>query len=441
MELPDRILIVGLGASGVAVARFVSRLGKAIGLADEKTENQLAGPLKDLGDIAFTGYFGPHRIEDFVKYPLIVVSPGVDIEQPVFREALKSGVRIIGEMELASSFIEEPVIAITGTNGKTTTTSLIGEIFARGKGPVFVGGNIGNPLINYVAEGKKTSAVIVEVSSFQLETIETFRPATSVILNITEDHLDRYRSYDEYKEAKYRVFDNQTENDFAVLKDGLEVVMKGNPKVMRFSVTDELDSGAFYKDGRLYVRFGGQETSWDRSLSPLVGVHNTENILAAALVARIHGISEETIRDSLKAFKGLSHRLEYVRTIRGISFYNDSKATNVDAAKRALDGFNGNVILIAGGKDKGGSYGVIREAAGKIKALVVLGEARDRIAAELWDVIPTFQANDMTDAVYQAFSRAGSGDTVLLSPMCSSFDMFASYKDRGNTYRRIVESL
>ncbi|MEN6614991.1 MAG: UDP-N-acetylmuramoyl-L-alanine--D-glutamate ligase, partial [Syntrophorhabdus sp.] len=368
-------------------------------------------------------------------------SPGVDIEQPVFREALKSGVRIIGEMELASSFIEEPVIAITGTNGKTTTTSLIGEIFARGKGPVFVGGNIGNPLINYVAEGKKTSAVIVEVSSFQLETIETFRPATSVILNITEDHLDRYRSYDEYKEAKYRVFDNQTENDFAVLKDGLEVVMKGNPKVMRFSVTDELDSGAFYKDGRLYVRFGGQETSWDRSLSPLVGVHNTENILAAALVARIHGISEETIRDSLKAFKGLSHRLEYVRTIRGISFYNDSKATNVDAAKRALDGFNGNVILIAGGKDKGGSYGVIREAAGKIKALVVLGEARDRIAAELWDVIPTFQANDMTDAVYQAFSRAGSGDTVLLSPMCSSFDMFASYKDRGNTYRRIVESL
>jgi UDP-N-acetylmuramoylalanine--D-glutamate ligase len=441
MEIPDRILIVGLGASGIAVARFLSRRGKTIGIADEKMENELRGALKDLEGIAFTGHFGPHRIEDFTAYPMIVVSPGVDTELPVLREARQAGARIIGELELASSFIDDPVIAITGTNGKTTTTTLIGEIFTYARGPVFVGGNIGNPLINYVAEGKKAPAVIVEVSSFQLETIESFKPVTSVILNIAEDHLDRYRSYDEYKAAKYRIFDNQTGNDTAVLKEGLDVVMKGRPKILRFSIMNELENGAFYKNGRIYVRLDGQETSWERSLSPLNGVHNTENILAAALVARIHDIPQEAIGHVLKTFRGLSHRVEFVRTLRGISFYNDSKATNVDATKKALEGFDGDVVLIAGGKDKGGSYNIIREEARKVKALIVLGEARDKIASQLWDVIPTYQAADMTDAVYQAFSRAESGDIVLLSPMCSSFDMFSSYKDRGNTYRRIVEAL
>ncbi|HOD74459.1 MAG TPA: UDP-N-acetylmuramoyl-L-alanine--D-glutamate ligase, partial [Syntrophorhabdaceae bacterium] len=244
MDIPDRILIVGLGASGTAAARFLSRKGKTIGLADEKNAAELAGPLTDLEGIPFTGHFGPHRAEDFASYPLIVLSPGVDSELPVLRRAREAGARVIGEMELAASFIEEPIIAITGTNGKTTTTTLIGEVFSRAFGGVFVGGNIGNPLINYVAEGKKTSHVIVEVSSFQLETIETFRPATAVLLNITEDHLDRYRSYDEYRQAKYRIFDNQGSGDSAVIRKGLDVVMKGSPRVLSFSVTEELDEGA-----------------------------------------------------------------------------------------------------------------------------------------------------------------------------------------------------
>ncbi len=441
MDIPDRILIVGLGTSGIAVARFLSRLGKTIGIADEKSENELGNALSALEGIAYTGHFGPHRQADFTSYPLIVLSPGVDTELPVIREAKKAGVRVIGEMELASSFVKDPIIAITGTNGKTTTTTLIGEIFSKGLGPCFVGGNIGNPLINYVADGTRCPAVIVEVSSFQLETIEGFRPSTALLLNITEDHLDRYRSYEEYKAAKYRIFDNQASTDNAIVRSGLDVPMKGTPRAFTFSATDEVREGAFAKDGRLYVRFDGKESSFRRDISPLVGVHNTENILAAILTARIHGIDDAVIESCLRRFRGLPHRVEFVRTVRDVAFYNDSKATNVDATKRALEGFDRNVILIAGGKDKGGSYKAIRDMSARIKAIILIGEAKDRIAAELFDIAPTYGESDMTSAVYAAFSQASAGDTVLLSPMCSSFDMFTSYKERGNTFRRIVESL
>ena len=441
MEIPDSILIVGLGASGIATARFLSRLGKKIGIADEKTENELTSALASLKGVPFTGHFGPHRESDFTAYPMIVLSPGVDTELPVIKAALNAGVQVTGEMELASSFVAEPIIAITGTNGKTTTTSLLGEIFAKALGPVFVGGNIGNPLIDYVAEDRISPVVIVEVSSFQLETVENFRPSTALLLNITEDHLDRYRSYDEYKAAKYRIFDNQAGMDHAIVRHGLEVPMKGSPRMLEFSAIKELAEGAFAKNGMLHVRINGKESAFRRDISPLVGVHNTENILAAILAARIHGIDDTIIEDGLRTFRGLPHRVEFVRSVRDVSFYNDSKATNVDATVRALEGFDRNVILIAGGKDKGGSYQAMREMSSRIKALVLIGEAKDRIAAELFDVVPTYGESDMTSAVYAAFSRAVAGDTVLLSPMCSSFDMFASYKERGNTFRRIVESL
>jgi len=442
MKIPDRILIVGLGTSGIAVARHLSRLGKTIGIADEKSEKDLASTLASLKGTAYTGHFGPHREADFTAYPLIVLSPGVDTQLPVIQAARKAGVRVTGEMELASSFIGEPVIAITGTNGKTTTTSLVGEIFNKAfSGTVFVGGNIGNPLINYVTDGKKAPAVIVEVSSFQLETIENFKPSTALLLNITEDHLDRYRSYDDYRASKYRIFDKQTNADHAVIRHGLEVAMKGSPRILTFSTTDEIPEGAFAKEGTMYVRIDGKESSFRRGISPLVGVHNTENILAAILTARIHGIDDNIIEGALRTFRGLPHRVEFVRTVRDVSFYNDSKATNVDATKRAMEGFDKNVILIAGGKDKGGSYKAIREMSARLKAVILIGEAKDRIAQELFDVIPTYEENDMTSAVYTAFSKSSAGDVVLLSPMCSSFDMFTSYKDRGNTFRRIVESL
>jgi len=441
MNLPDRILIVGLGATGIAVAKFLHGKGKQIALADEKPESELASTLAELSGIPFTGHFGPHRKEDFLSYPMIVLSPGVDTELPVLKEARSKGTRIIGEIELAFLFIKEPIIAITGTNGKTTTTTLIGEIFKKAFGDVFVGGNIGTPLIHYVTEGCKTSHIVLEISSFQLETIENFRPNTAILLNITEDHLDRYRSFNEYKEAKYRIFENQTETDYALINTNILPVMKGKPKVLPFSTRQEISEGTFARNGNLYVRFEGREFIYKRELSPLIGIHNTENILTALLTAHIYGIEQAITEDVLKTFKGLPHRVEHVRTINGITFYNDSKATNVDAAKRALESIDGNIVLIAGGKDKGGSYHAITEIADKIRALIVIGEAREKIVHELGGHIKTYTENSMEDAVHKAREIAQAGDMVLLSPMCSSFDMFKDYKDRGNTFRRIVESL
>jgi UDP-N-acetylmuramoylalanine--D-glutamate ligase len=441
MNLPERILIVGLGATGIAAAKFLHGIGKQIALADEKPESELVSRLAELGGIPFTGHFGPHRKDDFLAYPMIVLSPGVDSELPVLREARSKGIRIIGEIELAFLFIKEPIIAITGTNGKTTTTTLIGEIFRKAFGDVFVGGNIGTPLIRYVTENRKTSHIVLEISSFQLETIETFRPNTAILLNITEDHLDRYRSFNEYKEAKYRIFENQTEGDYALINTNILPVMKGTPKILPFSTRQEISEGAFARNGNLYVRFGGREIIYKRELSPLVGAHNTENILTALLTAHIYGIEQEITEVALKTFKGLPHRVEHIRTIDGITFYNDSKATNVDAARRAIENIDGNVVLIAGGKDKGGSYHAITEVADRMRALIVIGEARERIVHELGGYIRTYTEDSMEDAVRKAREVAQSGDMVLLSPMCSSFDMFKDYKDRGNTFRRIVEAL
>lgn len=434
-------MIVGLGASGIASAKFLHGMGKQVALADEKDETALAPVLASLNGIGFTGYFGPHRAEDFLQYPLIVVSPGVDSELPALKEARAKGARVIGEMELACSFLDEPVIAVTGTNGKTTTTTLIGEIFGKAFGNVFVGGNIGNPLINYVIEGKKAQYVIVEISSFQLETVETFRANTAVLLNITEDHLDRYRSFDEYRDAKYRVFERQTEKDYALIIDGLEAPRDGKARVLSFGAARQLEEGAFAKDGELHVRLNGKEFLYPRDLSPLPGIHNTENILAALLTAHIYGIDQATAGAVLREFKGLPHRVELVRELNGVRYYNDSKATNVDATKRALENIEGSVVLIAGGKDKGGSYRAIAEVANKIKVLIVIGEAKDKIVSELGEHVVIYKEEDMEGAVHTAREVAESGDVVLLSPMCSSFDMFVDYKDRGNAYRKMVESL
>ena len=441
MKLPDTILIVGLGRTGIATARFLHGRGIKIGLADEKEKSELAGALEALEGIPYEGHFGPHRREDFLAYPMIVFSPGVDGELPFFKEIAQAGVKIIGEIELASRFITAPIIAITGTNGKTTTTTLMGEVFKAAFGEAFVGGNIGNPLINYVAEGSAAPYIVLEVSSFQLETIESFRPHVAVLLNITEDHLDRYRSYDEYIDAKMRIFENQKEGDYALIGDNAAAPAKGSAKIIYFSTTKELPEGAFVRNGDLVVRLGGKEWTYKREISPLVGIHNTENILSVLLTAHIYGIDAAVIEKTLRTFRGLPHRVEFVRTVEGINFYNDSKATNVDAAKRALESMESKVVLIAGGKDKGGSYDAIRDVASKVTAMVVIGEAKERIAKELGDVIKTYSEGSMEDAVRRAKELARPGDIVLLSPMCSSFDMFSSYKDRGDTFRRIVWSL
>jgi UDP-N-acetylmuramoylalanine--D-glutamate ligase len=441
MTIPDDILIIGLGTTGIGVAKFLHRMGRRITIADEKSEETLGPALKALQGIDFAGKFGPHKQEDFLKHPMVVVSPGVDSELPYLKEARRKGIKVVGEMELAYTLIQEPIIAITGTNGKTTVTTLIGEIFRKAYEHVFVGGNIGNPLINYVLEGEKADYIVLEVSSFQLETIETFRPQMAVLLNITEDHLDRYRSYQEYKDAKYRIFENQTEQDWAVMNQSFSPEKEIKARRLHFSAGQEVENGAFAENGAMHVRLGGKELVYRRDLSPLVGIHNTENLLVALLTAHAYGIRKDMVEEVVSRFTGLPHRVEFVRQIAGVRYYNDSKATNVDATKRALEGMDSGVILIAGGKDKGGSYKAIEHLMNRVKALIVIGEAKERILRELGSSGPTYVEKNLKGAVEKARETAGTGDVVLFSPMCSSFDMFRDYKERGNTFKTIVESL
>ena len=441
MNLPDKILVVGLGATGIATAKFFARLGKKVTITDTKKEEDLIAALTDLKGVRFEGHFGGHRMDDFLSHPLIVISPGVDSELPELKEARQRDIKVSGEIELASMFVKEPIIAITGTNGKTTVTSLLGEIFTRAYEDVFVGGNIGNPLFNYVLEDRKAKYVILEISSFQLETIETFRPTTSVLLNITEDHLDRYRNYEEYITAKYRIFENQTKVDHAVLNKNLETTNDIKANKLFFTTCEKLNEGAFFDNGNMYVRLGGREFVYKRALSPLIGIHNTENILSALLVSHIYGIEQQVVEEVLRNFKGLAHRVEPIRELNGVRFYNDSKATNVDATRRALESIEGKVILIAGGKDKGGSYKVISDLMDKVKGLILIGEAKERISDELGKFAKTYMEKDLNSAAERAFEIADTGDIVLFSPMCSSFDMFRDYKERGNIFKKIVESM
>ena len=440
-NMPDRVLVAGCGASGVALVKLLARQGKKTTVTDSKGEGELSAALKELEGIPFTGRFGGHSRKDFLDHELIVISPGMASNHPLLREARQNGARVVGEIELASRFIEEPIIAVTGTNGKTTTTTLLGRLFEAEARNVFVGGNIGEPLANYVLSGRKADALIVEISSFQLETIETFRPATAVLLNIAEDHLDRYAAFADYVAAKMRIFENQTPDDQALVSADIGQIGVLKARRCSFSTRSILEEGAFLRGGLLCVRLGGKEFSYRRDLSPLVGVHNSENLLAALLAAHLCGISAEAIGKTLAEFRGLPHRVEFVREIGGVRFYNDSKATNVDATRKALESMDGNVVLIAGGKDKGGSYGFIVPLAGKIRALVLIGEARERIASELGPHVPTYGEEDLEGAVRSAQKAAKKGDAVLFSPMCSSFDMFENYKVRGNAFRQIVEGL
>jgi UDP-N-acetylmuramoylalanine--D-glutamate ligase len=441
LDLPDDVLVVGLGQTGLAAARFLSGMGKRVTIADEKNRTELAPALEALKGIDFEECLGPHRREDFLAHPMIVVSPGVDTELPLFKEARSKGITIVGELELASRFVKEPVIAITGTNGKTTVTTLIGDLFREAFGNVFVGGNIGNPLLNYVMSEQKASYLILEVSSFQLETIEAFRPQTAVLLNITEDHLDRYRSYEEYIDAKYRIFENQKEEDIVVLNRALEPARPIKARIFPFSSREAVDDGAFLEGKTMVVRIKGKEWRYPREISPLVGIHNTENLLVVLLVAHLYGVERDVAETVIRRFRGLPHRVEFVRELAGTRFYNDSKATNVDATKRALESLEENVILIAGGKDKGGSYKVVLDLMKKVKALILIGEAREKIREEIGGLTETYVEPDLEKAVARARSIARGGEVVLFSPMCSSFDMFKDYKERGNIFKDIVGAL
>ncbi|WP_246804374.1 UDP-N-acetylmuramoyl-L-alanine--D-glutamate ligase [Desulfosarcina cetonica] len=382
---------------------------------------------------------------------LVVLSPGVPHTQPMLEPAWAAGIPVIGEMELASVFVKAPIIAVTGTNGKTTTTELLGQMLKNSGKRVFVGGNIGTPLIAYADGAHGVADVIVaETSSFQLDTTVSFRPATSVLLNITDDHLDRYAGFSAYAESKWRIFKNQEPEDAAVLNamDATVVKMMETHALRSrrrlFSHVPVVQGARIQKDRIAVVENRRTTVVFDLAKCHLVGPHNRENIAAACLAALEHGATLAGIQQTIDTFRGLPHRVETVGFVRGIRFVNDSKATNVDAVKRALECFDGPVVLILGGQNKKGDFNrlktIVRQ---RVKTLVALGEARDEIVTALAGDPQqgVIEAGSMEEAVAKALSAAVAGDVVLLSPACASFDMFDNYAHRGECFRSIVERL
>jgi len=441
-----KVLVVGLARTGIATAKFLKAKGSLVTATEVKPKEEMGEAVQALKGMDISTEWGGHQTEAFLKQDIIVVSPGVDLSIEPIQKAVEYGVRVISEIELAYHFIHVPIIAVTGTNGKTTTTLLVGEMLKEDGRKVGVGGNVGEPLILF-ADGKdRWEVLVVEISSFQLEAIEDFRPRISVLLNITEDHLDRYPRYDDYIEAKVRIFANQNSGDLAVLNRDDPIIMQFREKVkakkVLFSLKEKLGKGAFSNGQTISLRLGGEGEEYSLAKTPLKGIHNVENMMAALTTARIFGCSKKSIQDVLNRFKGLEHRLEFVREIGGVRFYNDSKGTNVGSVVKSLQSFSEPVTLIAGGKDKNGDLSPLEALIQKrVKHLILIGEAKDRMNRELGGLTDTVMAKTMEKAVLLAHQKAKAGEVVLLSPACSSFDMFKDYKERGKVFKETVKRL
>ena len=465
-----RVLVVGAALSGVAAARFLLAHGAHVTLSDRRLAEELpeARQLAREGGVKLET--GGHSKRTFLEQDLVVVSPGVPTELAELAEARATGMHVIGEMELASRFLQGRIVAITGSNGKTTTTTLLGNILETAGFTVQVGGNIGRPLSSLVETSRPESVHVVEVSSFQLETIDQFRPALSVVLNVTPDHLDRHRSFESYAEAKARIFLNQTEEDFAVLNADdaccRSYAARTRARVSWFSRTHTVEAGAFVEDGDVVFSEASGVSTPGRSVHPqsetegkdappatpytlfgveeipLKGAHNVENVLAAVCAATLLGAAPRMIRAGVRAFRAVEHRLEYVATINGVEFYNDSKATNVDATIKALEAFPGRLWVILGGLDKGSDYTLLQPLmAQKARCALLIGAAADKIALQLGEAVPVVRAGTMEAAVPEAARRARPRDVVLLAPACASFDQFENYEHRGRVFKQLVEKL
>lgn len=452
-QLKDkRILVVGLGKTGVSLAHFLTQHGAQVTITDHKSKPELAAQLELLGDLPIKFDLGGHSPKTFLAQDLVILSPGVPSTLKIFEYARSQGIKITGEFEFASQFIKEPVIAVTGTNGKTTTTRLIESMLSESGIKVWVGGALGIPLTDYLRAPEKAQVVIAEVSSYMLETCETFNPSNVVFMNLAENHLDRYRSMEDYVNAKRRVFRNVNLGTTSILNadDNAVVELARDPAVQRgkifyFSRKQALEpqimniGGAVNIGPQIIVRTGPEKEYYNVANLKLRGKHSIENIMAAILAAREHGAKHEAIQRVIDGFKSLPHRLEYVRKVGGVYFFNDSKATNVHAVLRALDSFDENVILIAGGKETNLSFEALRPVIKrKVKTLILVGEAKERINRDLGDFSETFLIGTFEEAVLIAYQKSRIGDTVLLSPGCPSFDMFDSFEERGDYFREII---
>ena len=441
-----RVLVVGLGKSGVASALFLKAHGARVTVSDTKTGDELHSEIPVLLDHGITVETGGHGERTFRGQDLIVVSPGIPLDAPALVQARALGGSVIGEMELAARFLRGPIVAITGSNGKTTTTTLTGEIMTAGGFSALVGGNIGTPAIALAERATPESVIVLEVSSFQLETIHSFRPKVAVILNVTPDHLDRHRTFEAYVDAKARILENQQSADLAVLNaaDPTCVAMAARTKaqVFWFSRQKEVQQGAWVLDGNILFREGAQQREIMLvSEIPLKGAHNLENVLAAVCAGALMGCAAEKIRQAVREFKAVEHRLEHVATIRGVDYYNDSKATNVDATIKALESFPANIHLILGGKDKGSDYTLLNDLLRqRVKRVYTIGAAAAKIESQIKGV-EVVHADTVENALRKANAVAEPGDVVLLAPACASFDMFESFEHRGKVFKEEVSRL
>ncbi len=442
-----RVLVLGLARSGRAAVDLLLRSGSKVVAVDRRSEAELDHFSGDWHEREVELVLGEHPRGLMNGIDLVVTSPGVPLTVPLLSEARERGISVIGELELAYSCSDAEWVAVTGTNGKTTTTALIGELVRNSGRPVAVGGNIGAAISGEIADLPSDALVVAEVSSFQLDTIETFRPHVGVLLNITRDHLDRYVSYQGYIDAKFRIFENQTSSDYAVLNvddELLEAAADEIPgHVVPVSRFKEVDGGVFVRDGWIVSQIGGGEIEiMPVSELGLPGPHNLWNSLAALAVALLVDVDFVDASDVLRTFRSMEHRLEDVAHIDGVRYVNDSKATNVDSVKYALMSFDAPIIWIGGGKDKGSRFELLKEpAARNVRNAIFIGEAAANMAVALEGTVPVRFAESLRDALELARTMAGRGDVVLLSPACASFDMFEDFEDRGRRFKDEVARL
>jgi UDP-N-acetylmuramoylalanine--D-glutamate ligase len=455
LELKNKkVLVVGLGKSGLAAALFLHRRGAQVTVSDVRSAEALANDIPALLEAGIMVEAGGHGLLTFRRQDLIVVSPGVPLDTPELAQVKSFGLPVIGELELAARFLKGKMLAITGSNGKTTTTALLGEILAASGQPTLVGGNIGVPVVGLIDQSTDATWSVLEVSSFQLESTEQFHPAIAVILNITPDHLDRHGSFENYCAAKERIFARQTAADSLVLNADNPRVVKAATRpaatIYWFSVEHPVSQGAWLEQGYVVYRpapgTNGERAATENIMPlsgiPLKGAHNVENVLAAVVAARLAGVSAETIRRTVESFQAVEHRLEYVATSGGVEFYNDSKATNVDATAKAIAAFSGNIHLILGGKDKNSDYtqlaDLLRE---RVSAVYTIGSAAAKIESHLRGVVSIHSCETLEKAVQVAALAARPREVVLLAPACSSFDQFENYEHRGRVFKQLVKEL
>ena len=448
MDLENkRVLVVGLGKSGVASALFLKSRGARVTVSDSKPEAELHGEILPLLEQGITVETGRHGDRTFREQDLIVVSPGVPFDSPQLVQARSLGEPVIGEIELAARFLRGKIVAITGANGKTTTTSLAGEIIKAGNFFTLVGGNIGTPAITFVDHATNDTWVVLEVSSFQLETIHNFHPRMAVILNITPDHLDRHKSFANYVNAKARIFENQGRDDIAILNlddpTTARLADRTHGQLFWFSRKKPVENGAFVRAAHIFFRSGQDEREiMPLAEIPLKGTHNLENVLAAISIGALAGCQAAQIRDAVRRFKAVEHRLEFIAKLAGVEYYNDSKATNVDATIKALESFPANIHLILGGKDKGSDYRVLNDLLRqRVKRVYTIGAAAAKIESQIEGAAEIEHAETLENAIRRASESAAAGDIVLLAPACASFDQFQNYEHRGRVFKEVVQSL